>query len=484
MPTKVGIHATIRKCSENLRGPRPSAGVTSRVRSKARRSNCSAVQSHWSTCSNHAPFIALSDTYTIVVTRNAGALILGPVHPTILQIIPALDTGGAELSTVEIAHAIVAAGGRALVATTGGRLAAKIIEVGGEIIPFPAATKNPARMLANARALSDLIRREHVDLVHARSRAPAWSAFSAARATKRPFITTYHGAYAEKGAFKRAYNSVMARGDFVIANSAFTAALIQSRYDTPADRLRIIHRGVDAAAYDRNAVDEARRDALRSTWGIAPGTRVILHPARLTRWKGQTVVIEALARLELTCPANDWVAVFAGDDQGRTDYTQELQRQIGGRDVADRVRLVGHVDDMAAAFSLATVSLIASIEPEAFGRTAIEAQIMGSPVIATRLGAPSETVRAGPEYPADDRTGWLIPPADPQALTEALAACLKMSEVDRKALAARAAEHAKTNFSLDRMKLATLAVYDEALGTSLTANFTAGRTKVVAANTK
>ena len=222
---------------------------------------------------------------------------MAPARPTILQIIPTLDTGGAELSTVEIAHAIVAGGGRALVATSGGRLAPRIIEAGGEIIPFPADTKNPARMIANARSLAGLIRRENVDLVHARSRAPAWSAFSAARATKRPFVTTYHGAYSENGPLKRAYNSVMARGSPVIANSEFTASLIASRYGTPPGNIRIIHRGVDPSAFDPTTIPAARLDALRHYLGLAPGQPMILHPARLTRWKGQPILIEALALL-------------------------------------------------------------------------------------------------------------------------------------------------------------------------------------------
>ena len=274
---------------------------------------------------------------------------MAPIRPTILQIIPTLDTGGAELSTVEIASAIVVAGGRALVATQGGRLAQKIIEAGGEIVPFLAATKNPARMMGNARALAALIRREHVDIVHARSRAPGWSALSAARATKRPFITTYHGAYSENGPLKRAYNSVMARGDVVIANSAYTAGLIKSRYGTAADKIRIIHRGVDPAVFDRAAIDPARLEALREAWGVAPGARIILQAARLTRWKGQTVVIDALARLKAHGVAPGWVAVFAGDDQGRSAYTEELEKQAVGLGLKDHVRFAGHVSDMPAA---------------------------------------------------------------------------------------------------------------------------------------
>lgn len=392
---------------------------------------------------------------------------MAATRPTILQIIPALDTGGAELSTLEIAAAIVAGGGRAIVVTGGGRLVSRIIAAGGEIIPFPAGTKNPAQMMLNARALAGIIRRENVDLIHARSRAPAWSALSAARATKRPFITTYHGAYNEKGPLKRAYNSVMARGDVVIANSAYTANLVRSRYGTPMDKIRIIHRGVDQTAFDRDKIGPDRLGKLRDAWSVAPGQPVILQAARLTSWKGQPVVLDAFAAYRKANPGSDAVAVLAGDDQGRTLYSGELKRQISALGLENHVRLAGHVEDMPAAFSLATVTVIASIEPEAFGRTSIEAQMMGCPVIATSIGAPPETVLAPPHAGAALRTGWLVEPGNAAELASALTEALNLSPDAGAALAARAKAHVSQHFSLKAMKQATLSVYDELLGTHL-----------------
>ena len=386
-----------------------------------------------------------------------------PAPPTILQIIPNLDTGGAELSTVEIASAIVAAGGRALVATGGGKLAQRITEAGGEIIAFPAASKNPLQMMANARALAQLIEHHAVDLVHARSRAPAWSALWAARQTKRPFITTYHGAYNERGPLKRAYNSVMAKGDIVIANSAYTAGLIRSRYGTPETRIRVIHRGVDPSVYDPDAITQDRLMNLRRAWAVDPTDRIVLLPARLTRWKGQGVLIEAMKRLA-SVPSPRVVAIMAGGDQGRSDYTRELTGLITDLGLTDNVRLVGHVDDMAAAFALADVSVIASIEPEAFGRTSIEAQMMGCPVIATNIGAPPETVLAPPRVTPDERTGWLIPSDDAQALATALAESFALPLEERNNLSRRSRLHARTHFSLAAMKHATLEVYNQRLG--------------------
>jgi glycosyltransferase involved in cell wall biosynthesis len=398
---------------------------------------------------------------------------LAATRPTILQIIPSLDTGGAELSTLEITHAISESGGRALVATSGGRLASQIKVFGGEWIEFPAATKNPALMLANAIQLATLIKRENVSLIHARSRAPAWSALWAARRTGIPFITTYHGAYAETNALKRAYNSVMARGDIVIANSAYTANLIKTRYTTPDDRIRIIHRGVEPLAFNRQSITPARIKTIRESWFISPDCPVILQPARLTRWKGQTVLIDAVASLARAGRLGEARTIMAGDNQGRVAYTQELLNQIDAAGLNHRVRATGHVVDMPAAYAAASVTIIASTDPEAFGRTAIESQMMGCPVIATNIGAPPETVKAFPAYALDDRTGWLIPPGDPAALATALGEALSLSDADRQALSARAQAHAAQHFSLNAMKRATLKVYDERLQTTLASSYEA-----------
>lgn len=389
---------------------------------------------------------------------------MGRARPTILQIIPTLDTGGAELSTVEIAEAIVRAGGRALVATEGGRLADRITAAGGEIVGFPASTKKPWRLLTNARALQGLIGRERVDLVHARSRAPAWSAFLAARRTGIPFVTTYHGAYAEKGPLKRFYNSVMARSDRVIANSDYTARLIEARYGTDPARIRVIHRGVDLAAFDPAAVAPDRLQTLRAAWGLVPGQRVVLHAARLTAWKGQRVVLEAMRELAMRDRLGDVVVVFAGDDQGRTGYRAELMATAASLGVRDHVRFAGHVADIAAALALAHVAVVASIEPEAFGRAATEAQAMGCPVIATDIGAPPETVRAAGRAPCDRYTGWLVPPDDRVALAASLETALALGHDERIRLAARARSHIAANFTLENMKAATLGVYAELLG--------------------
>ncbi len=388
-------------------------------------------------------------------------------HPTILQIIPELDTGGAELSTIEIADAIVQAGGRAIVLSEGGRLVQKLRETGGEIRFFAAASKNPFRIIWNARKIARLIARENVDLVHARSRAPAWSAFLAARHMKIPFVTTYHGAYSEKGKLKKFYNSVMARADVVIANSRYTADLIQGRYNTPEDRIEVIYRGVEGGVFDPGNIDPKRVAELRSQWGVKAGERVVLHPARLSGWKGQRIVVTAARLLRRQGRLRNAVVILAGAAQGRSAYVASLQQAIDDAGLEDVVRLVGHVDDIPAALLASHVAIVASTEPEAFGRTATEAQVMGTPVIATNIGAPPETVLAPPKVSANTMTGWLVPPAEPSRLADAIAAALAISPEDRKRMGARARTHVLQAFSLKAMKHNTLRVYDRLLGTHL-----------------
>ena len=389
---------------------------------------------------------------------------------TILQAVPRLDTGGSEQAAVEIAEALGSAGARALVATEGGRMATALTSAGGEIVPLPMASKNPFTILANAGRLARLIEERGVDLVHARSRAPAWSALLAARRTGRPFVTTYHGAYGTPGPFKTAYNSVMGRGDRVIANSLYTADLIASRHHVARERIRVIYRGVDLAKFAPEAVGQDRPARLRAAWGVRQGQPVVLQAARLTSWKGQGLVIEAARRLLDENRLGDAVFVQAGDAQGREPYRHELERLIGASGLSGRVKLVGHCDDMPAAFAIAQVAVIASTSAETFGRTSIEAQAMGCPVIVSDIGAAPETII--PALPGkQDYTGWVIPCHDPAAIADRVAEALALSPQERAALGARARRHAAANFTLSQMQRETLSVYDELLGTSLAARF-------------
>jgi glycosyltransferase involved in cell wall biosynthesis len=391
---------------------------------------------------------------------------------TILQAVPRLDAGGSEQAAIEIAAALTRAGASALVATEGGRMATAMTEAGGKIVALPMASKNPFTLLANARRLAQVIETRDVDLIHARSRAPAWSALIAARRTRRPFVTTYHGAYASPGLFKNFYNSVMARGDRVIANSRYTAELIVARHRVPKDRIRVIYRGVDLATFAPDEVVQNRLGRLRALWGVSERQPVVLQAARLTSWKGHALVIEAARQLLRADRLGDVVIIMAGDSQGRSAYRRELERLIARSGLTDRVRLVGHCDDMPAAFALAHVAVIASTSAETFGRTSIEAQAMGCPVIVSDIGAAPETiVPAGPGK--RDDTGWLVPCGDAAAIAERIAEALALSPEQRAALGARARRRVTAKFSLRQMQRATLAVYDELLGSYVAARFDA-----------
>ncbi len=389
---------------------------------------------------------------------------------TILQVVPRLDAGGSELATIEVAQALSRAGASALVATEGGRMADEVSKAGGEIVALPVASKSPFTILANIRRLTKLIRHRKVDLVHARSRAPAWSALLAARRTGKPFVTTYHGAYGEIGPFKAAYNRVMAKGDRVIANSRYTATVIEARSARAKDRVRVIYRGVDQSVFDPRAVDAQFVEKLRAGWGVPPGTKIVLHAARLTSIKGQRDLIAAAALANAEGALRDAVVILAGDAPGRDAYREELFGLIARHGLGDKVRLVGHCGAMPAAYLASQVAVTTSTVPETFGRTSAEAQAMGCPVIVPDLGALPETIVAQRQGQAGF-TGWLFPPRDIASLASRIGRALALKAAERAAIGVRAREHVAANFTLAQMQEATLAVYDELLGSDLAEKF-------------
>jgi glycosyltransferase involved in cell wall biosynthesis len=371
--------------------------------------------------------------------------------PAILQVLPALRSGGVERGTLEIAEAQIAAGFRAIVASSGGEMVPALEALGAKHITLPLTAKAPFALWRNAAALTALARAEGVALIHARSRAPAWSALIAARRAGLPFVTTYHGAYNEGFLGKRVYNSVMARGDRVIAISHFIADLIRARHGVEESRLRVIPRGVDPRRFDPALVSPERLAALRSAWGLPEGRPIIMLPARVTRWKGQMVLVEAMAKLP-----GDALALLVGDATERPAFQAELRARIASLGLQDRVRLVGHATDMPAALMLADVVVHASTDAEAFGRTVIEAQAMARPVIASDLGAPRETV-------AEGVTGWRTPPGDAAALAAALSRALAMTGAERAALGTRARAAVLLGYTTAAMQAATISVYRELL---------------------
>ncbi len=372
---------------------------------------------------------------------------------TVLQVLPALETGGVERGTVEIVQAIVRAGGSALVASAGGRLVKAVERAGGTHIVLQLASKNPARIWKNAARLAFLIRAAEVDIVHARSRAPAWSAWLACRRTGARFVTTWHGVYKENAPGKRRYNAIMARGERIIAISQFVAAKLRARHQVDPARLRVIPRGVDTALFDPAATSADRVACLAAAWRLPDTVPIIMLPARLTRWKGQSVMLEALAQLE----RQDACLVLVGAEQGRARYRRELIARAEALGIASRLRLVGHCEDMPAALMLADIVANPSVEPEPFGRTVIEAQAMARLVVVSDAGGTAETVEHGV-------TGWRVRPSDPAALAATLDVILRLGPAERAAMGARARTSVCQHYTTAVMQQATLDVYRELLG--------------------
>lgn len=371
-----------------------------------------------------------------------------------------MNEGGVERGALEIADAIVKAGGRALVATAGGKMEPRLRQIGAEAFHMPLDKKGPLQMWLNAGRIKALIKREGVDLVHARSRGPAWSGCSAAQKTKTPFITTYHGAYNEGPIGKRRYNSVMARGRPTIAVSNFIAKMIIARHSIDPKHIVTIPRGADLSIFGRHLVTPERIGKLVNQWHLEEETRpIFMLPGRLTRWKGQEVFVDACEILRKNRGADAFLGLIVGSAKAGSEYLSALDQRIAKTATGDCLRIVGTCNDMPAAYMLAQCVLSASTDPEAFGRVAVEAQAMGCPVIATNHGGGCETVE-------DDRTGVLVEPGNANAMAAAMEEILDLSDEERgwvhDAATARVAEH----FSIARMQQSTLDVYERALGRS------------------
>jgi len=382
---------------------------------------------------------------------------------TILQVIPRLEAGGVELNCIDLVRGLVAAGHRALVAAAPGRLVPDLEKAGGIFVPFDGTTKNPLKIVTNGLWLARLAASEGVDIIHARSRAPAWSARLASHRSNRPFVTTYHGIYNENSSPKRWYNSVMASGDRVIANSAFTAQTVRTRYGTDLTRLTTIFEGIDEEKFDPGHLKDGATAAMRQDWGVGKGQLVILLGARFTDWKGHGILLEAAAilRKKFRPP---FAVVLLGTGANGTDYAKQLKARAHELGVQDIVRFRGNTDNMAAAYAAADVTVSASTRAESFGRTLVEAQAMGCPIVASLLGPIPETVLAPPLVDDAKRTGWIFPPADPAAMAQALEAALGLNAGQRQIMAKNARAHVLENFTTGAMIHATIKMYLELAG--------------------
>jgi glycosyltransferase involved in cell wall biosynthesis len=386
-----------------------------------------------------------SDTSTFASLRD---------QTCVLQVTAALGgEGGVERGTLEMADHIAASGWRSVVASAGGVLVDGLLRGGSEHVTLPLDGKSPAGIMANAFRLKKIIQSGGVSIVHARSRAPAWSAYLACKMTGTPFVTTFHGTYGLQNGLKKNYNSVMVRGSKVIAISTFIADHIKANYGVPEGHIRIAHRGFDPRVFDPAKVPDTAIEALWERWQIPATTPVIVLPGRLTRWKGHEAFIRALG----TMKGLPWRAIIVGGFEKKQSFywqMQELARKLG---IEERVIFHGTSSDMPAIYSAADVVVSASIEPEAFGRVAVEAQAMGRPIIATAHGGSLETVKHG-------ETGWLVKPADVSAMALALTDAVTTDLKKLRKMGQAGREWVTAHFTTQTMCAAELAVYREVLG--------------------
>lgn len=372
--------------------------------------------------------------------------------PVIMQVLPALNAGGVEQGVVDLNAAIVAAGGKSIVVSAGGTRVREIVKAGGTHIVLPVNSKNPLTIAANIRRLRKLIRKYNVDIVHACSRAPAWSAGRAVQGTSARYVTSCHAAHKITGKLKRLYNSSIAKGERVIAVSHFLADYLEQNYQVDPALVRVIHRGVVVEKFHPNAVTPDRLIKLAQQWRIPDGASVIMLPGRISRIKGHICLIDAIEQLQ----NKDVFCLFVGSDIGNESYRKELEDYIDKKGLSSAVRIVNNCDDMPTAYMLATVVVSPSLVPEGFGRIAVEAQAMGRPVIATDHGGARETILR-------DETGWLVEPGDVPQLVKALGEAVSLDGRQRALLATRAMGHVAAHFTNEKMCAGTLDVYAELL---------------------
>jgi len=370
---------------------------------------------------------------------------------TVLQVLPALSgQSGLERDAVEIATALVAAGDRAVVASAGGPLLHALTRAGAKHVTLPVDSTNPLTLFANVKRLTEVIRAEKVDIVHARSHGAAASAWWAARRGGCRFVTTFHETYGAGNMLDHRLASFLTRGERVIAVSRFIAGHVRRVHGIPNSRVRIVPRGIDLDRFDPSRVTPDRIVTLANRWRLTDGFPVVMLAGELAEKKGQTVLVNAIHKLG----RRDIRCLLIGSDKVDKAYREELEALIGRQGLGSVVWTIDRCDDMSVAYMLSDVVVSASTEPEAFGRTLVEAQALGRPVIATDHGGPRETVVPG-------RTGWLTPPGDADALAAAIETALALAPEARERLVEAAAAHVRANYSKEAMCRATLAVYGE-----------------------
>ena len=373
----------------------------------------------------------------------------------VLQVIPKLGYGGAETGCYDIAHYLPENGCKSFIVTSGGELLKFVDKNKVKVFRLPVQSKNPILILINAIILTFIILFNNISIVHARSRAPAWSCLIASKITSRKFVTTFHGTYNFKSNLKKLYNSVMVRSDLIIAGSNFIFSHIKENYSNYLNqkkKLLVVFRGINVDYFDPTTKLETEEKKLLKQWEIEKDKKIILLPGRLTTWKGQEVFIEAinLANIELGYEA--FYAVILGSDQGRDLYKKKLIRLSEQYRLTKQLRFIDHCKDMALAYKVSDIIVSASIEPEAFGRVSVEAQSMEKPIIASNIGGSNETV-------IDEKTGYLFKAGDAKSLSQKILKTLTIDETQLKLIGVEGRKNIVQKFNVEKMCFSTYSEY-------------------------
>ena len=386
----------------------------------------------------------------------------------VLIVVPTLDGGAADAGAVELVRILSRAGHLAIVVSRAGRLVADVTTAGGEFVPLDVSSNNPIVTLRSAFILARLARERQCSVIHAFGRAAGWSAFIAARLRGITFVTSWYKGFREQNVLKRTYNSIMARGDRVIASSEQIAQLINDRYATSWDKITVVPCGIDLERFNPENVTRDRIEAVRSAWGVKRDTMVILITGRILRRKGHHVVVRAVKRLK-EMGLKDFLCVFVGEDRGRTRYTGELWDLVLTSGTMDVIRMAAPVADMPAAYAAASVVVSAAIQPEGVQRAILEAQAMARPVIVSDLGGGTDVVLTAPAVPESRIAGFRFHAGDDAALAAALLRLFSMPEPNQATIGRRGRDWVLGHFNAEIVAEQTLRLYGEIARSAITA---------------
>jgi len=378
-----------------------------------------------------------------------------PTKLKVLQVIPKLGYGGAETGCYDIAHYLYENDCKSYIITSGGELAKFVNKSKVKLIRLPVQSKNPLIILVNAIIISLIILFFNINIVHARSRAPAWSCLLATKITRRKFVTTFHGTYNFKSKLKKFYNSVMVRSDLIIAGSNFIFSHINENYSdylTSNKRFLVIFRGINTDYFDPSTTLESEEDNLFKSWQLEVGKKIILFPGRLTAWKGQEMFLESLNKVNTHLGHEAFIAVILGSQQGRDLYKKKLIRLVEQYRLTNQVKFIEHCKKMPLAYKICNLVVSASIEPEAFGRVSVEAQSMQKPILASNIGGSNETV-------INDKTGFLYEAGNSEEMSKKIIEILNLEENTLKQMGIEGRKNVINKFNVEKMCFSTYSEY-------------------------